>query len=406
MNVDASAGRKTEVRFTGMRGELFGTLLRGYLLMVPTIGVYRFWLVTQKRRFYWSNTEIDGDPLEYTGNAMQLLIGFLIALLVFVPVYAVFFFLSTQDADVALLGYGAIGVLLWFLMGYAIYRARDFRLSRTLWRGIRFDQTGNAWNYALRRFGWSILVVVTLGLAYPFMTANLWRYRYNNTWFGDRQFSFSGSWKLVARPYYLVWAFVTLPLIATIVVMALSGSYTMAGGVPVPTGPDVIFAILGTALVLWLGIYYYQGREVSRMFSTVRLGAATVATRVRGRSLLGQLVLMGLTLAAANIVYGIVAAVFAAILTGGSNSGDEAQQVTTIWGSSFWGVGVVIFGYLIVVATFSILSEIFLGYGYWMLVAKGSVISNVDSLQTVRGRPEDHSLAGEGLADALNVGAY
>ncbi|MCS6761459.1 MAG: DUF898 domain-containing protein [Candidatus Devosia symbiotica] len=63
-------------------------LLRAYVL--PTVGLYRFWLLIWKCRFYWANTEINGDSLEYTGNAMQLLVGFLMALAVFLPLYAIF----------------------------------------------------------------------------------------------------------------------------------------------------------------------------------------------------------------------------------------------------------------------------------------------------------------------------
>lgn len=76
-----------------------------------------------------------------------------------------------------LLGYGVIAAVVWFLMGYAIYRARHFRLSRTLWRGIRFDLKGHAIAYALRRFFWSIAMLFTLGLIYPWMGSSLWRDR-------------------------------------------------------------------------------------------------------------------------------------------------------------------------------------------------------------------------------------
>ena len=39
-------------------------------------------------------------------------------------------------------------------------------------------------------------------------------------------------------------------------------------------------------------------------------------------------------------------------------------------------------------------------------MARGAVIANADSLGTVRATGEDLALVGEGLADALNVGAY
>ncbi len=71
--------------FVGTRWGLLGVLLPGYLWILMTLGIFRFWQVTAKRRYYWSNTSIDGDALEYSGTAMQLLVGFLIALAFFLP---------------------------------------------------------------------------------------------------------------------------------------------------------------------------------------------------------------------------------------------------------------------------------------------------------------------------------
>jgi uncharacterized membrane protein YjgN (DUF898 family) len=292
MSSDDGQGRLAPAQFTGTRADLFGLLFRGYLLMIPTLGIYRFWVTTWKRRFYWQNTVIDGDPLEYTGHAMQLLIGFLFALAFFLPIYIAFFYLSTQSPEIAVAGYGAVSAALWFLSGYAIYRARDFRLSRTLWRGIRFDQKGNAWGYALRRFGWSILMVPTLGLIYPFMAGNLWKYRYTHTWYGDRQFQWNGSWKTIAGPYYRLYFGVAALAIAAIVIGA-SGSLVNVDGVYLPDWPTWVLGF-GAALVLWLGIYYFRSREATRMFSQIRIGAAAVSVKVRARSLFGQFILYSL----------------------------------------------------------------------------------------------------------------
>src|SRR3569623_3723231 len=146
------AAREGRVEFTGSRHELFLILIRCYAMMIPTIGLYRFWQATWKRRFYWQNTVIDGEPLEYTGTATQLLLGFFFALAFFLPIYVALFVLSMQESSLVVIGYVVVAAIVWFLMGYAIYRARDFRLSRTLWRGIRFDLRGRALAYGLRRF--------------------------------------------------------------------------------------------------------------------------------------------------------------------------------------------------------------------------------------------------------------
>ena len=138
------------VRFIGDAGAYWRLLIRGACLLALTLGIYRFWLATDIRRFLWANTEIAGESLEYTGTAIELLLGFLIAIAILVPLNIAFF--------VAALSAGAIGELITaagvsrccaFLGQYAVYRARRYRLTRTVYRGVRFHQTGSAWRYAV-----------------------------------------------------------------------------------------------------------------------------------------------------------------------------------------------------------------------------------------------------------------
>jgi uncharacterized membrane protein YjgN (DUF898 family) len=396
--------RPVQVVFTGTRREMAGILLRGYALMLPTIGLYRFWVTSWKRRFYWANTEIDGDPLDYTGHALQLLIGFMLALIVFVPIYAVFFYLSTQSGEVAVTGYGIVAVVLWFLTGYAGYRARDFRLSRTLWRGIRLDQAGSAFGYAFRRFGWTILMLLTLGIVYPWMSSNLWRYRWNNTWYGDRQFSFTGRARALLGPYYLAYGIV--------VVVGSVGVLTSAGmGAFTPGGPSNALSVvpgLLAALICGAFILIYQSREMTRFWSSVHLGGANLAVTVRARSLIGQYLLFGLALLGIYIVLAIGGVVVLFVLANDAFAGGEfdmALFMSHLQGSAGVLIAVVV-GYLLILAAFSFMHELFIGLGFWKLVARNATIGNVASLRSVRARGEDKTLAGEGLADALNVGAY
>ena len=390
----APAEPPATVGFDGARGTLFGRILHGYLLMLPTLGLYRFWLTTTKRRFYWSHTSIDGDALEYTGNARQLLVGFLFAIVVFLPIYLALLYFSTQIGPVAIFGYLGAALVLWFLAGYAIYRGRDFRLSRTLWRGIRLDQKGSALAYALRRFLWSILVVVTLGLAYPFMVASLWRYRYRHTWYGDRQLDFVGSWKTVAGPYYRAWF--TIVLLVALVALAQAVNPGLS-----------IAALLLLFVAAPIAFCYWRAREASRMFSAVRLGSAALEVSVGARALAGQFLLYLLALAGAYILLGF--AIYAAWLVffaGGAATPFFGLDPRLVLQSGWGGAAQVVGGYLAVFATFTLMGEVVLDFGYWQLVARGARIGNPAELRTARAAAEDPSLLGEGLADALNVGSF
>ncbi|MEO6014070.1 MAG: DUF898 family protein [Devosia sp.] len=396
------------VVFTGSRHEMLGIILRGYLLMLPTIGLYRFWQATWKRRFYWQNTVIDGEPLEYTGTASQLLLGFFFALAFFLPIYIAFFVLSMQDVDYLLLGYVAIAAIVWFLMGYAIYRARDFRLSRTLWRGIRFDLRGFALAYALRRFLWSLAMLATLGLIYPWMASSLWRYRWRNTWYGDRKFDVAGTWRAFAAPYYGAYFINLLTIGSTLIWIVSAKDFVRvgAGAVPGPIG----LALSAACLVIFgFTMALYRARSASRMLSTVSMGDAKLSVRIGTGALFWQfvfyviaVVLLLAVLAAAALIG--LASAFAAAAANGQEP--DAAAMFAFLQSGTLNVVMLIVVYLVVLGTLGLLAEVILALGWWKLIATSTTIINPDSVQAAKSSPEDRALIGQGLADALNVGAY
>src|ERR1041384_3877423 len=119
------------VVFNGVEDAFWRLLTRGAVLLLVTLGIYRFWLQTDVRRFLWNNTEIAGNHLEYIGTARELLIGFLIAIAFLVPLYAIFYLGALAAGWIGQLA-SVLAVLALGLLGqFAVYRARRYRLSRT-----------------------------------------------------------------------------------------------------------------------------------------------------------------------------------------------------------------------------------------------------------------------------------
>jgi hypothetical protein len=142
------------------------------------------------------------------------------------------------------------------------------------------------------------------------------------------------------------------------------------------------------------------------MLSTVKIGEAAVTVRVRTRTLVWQHLLYGLAVLAALIVAGVLAATVFAGLATGRSGGFDPQSITRILQAG-WTTIILIFAlYLLAIAALGLLGEVILGFGYWRAVARGASVSNAWTLKSVRGSGEDRALAGEGLADALNVGSY
>src|SRR5215831_8034928 len=196
------------LRFVGHRGDYWRLMIRGGVLQVITLGIYRFWLFTDMRRFLWAGTEVEGEPLEYTGTAVELLIGFLIAIGILVPIYAMFYVASLELGILSRLSGVVAFVVLAGFGQYAVYRARRYRLTRTVFRGLRFHQGGSAARYAVRAMLWWIPIAMTLGLASPWATANLEHYKMRNTFYGNLGGGFAGCGGRLFWRVIVIWLLV------------------------------------------------------------------------------------------------------------------------------------------------------------------------------------------------------
>ena len=126
-------------------------------------------------------------------------------------------------------------------------------------------------------------------------------------------------------------------------------------------------------------------------------------------ALFGQFViylfaLIGLLIVLALAALIAIGSIYAAAAAGGQTPDTEA--VVSMFGSGTANVLVLIIIYLIVLGAFGMLAELILGLGWWKLLARGATIEKPESLTTVAATAEDRALVGQGLADALNVGAY
>lgn len=195
--------------YDGKSGQLFKMGLMVTLLTALTGGIYAFWGKTRIRHYLWGHLTLLGDRISYTGTGRELFLGFLIVLAVLAPVALVFGgveYLLAGSSVILQVAFGAAQYVFYtFLIGFAIYRSRRYRLSRTLWRGIRFGQTGSATNYAIRVTMWSLAIILTLGLIIPVYSIRLTQFEISNTWLGNRHFTFHGKARDLYKTWILCW---------------------------------------------------------------------------------------------------------------------------------------------------------------------------------------------------------
>src|SRR6185369_14167236 len=88
----APAGDRA-IRFTGSWREYFPIAATNALLIICTLGIYRFWASARQRRYLWSRTHFIDDQLEWTGTGKEMFLGFLIVIAVLAPFFLFFQFL-------------------------------------------------------------------------------------------------------------------------------------------------------------------------------------------------------------------------------------------------------------------------------------------------------------------------
>jgi len=177
------------------RGGLFGLLVKNAFLSFITIGIYRFWVRAALRRYWWGSIVIAGDALEYTGTGLELFIGFLIFLAIMLPfgvLYGLTGLMMASNPIAAGLGRLVEALIFFVLIQFVTFRARRYRLSRTLWRGVRASQGGTGGAYLWLAIKWTLLSMITLGIAVPWARMATTRYLTDRTALGDLEARFDG----------------------------------------------------------------------------------------------------------------------------------------------------------------------------------------------------------------------
>jgi len=403
------------IKFLGAEAAYWRLRVRGAGLLMLTLGIYRFWFATDVRRYLWSNTEIGGETLEYTGLATELLGGFLLAIAIVVPLYTTVAS-AVLALDTAAKAIAGIGFVLLVLLGqFALYRARRYRLTRTVFRGVRFDQHGSAWRYAPYALLWWALVLATLGLAYPWAQAALQRFKMRHTSYGDLPGWFAGSGSELFLYGLPIWLLVVGPIVIAVVALgrmvdwnALNAMMAQGGTKPLAmlvgnTGVDVfvvVTATVGTSVAMALTLYPMFAAIMMRWWiSGLRFGAVTVRSQLSVAQV--YRIYLRFLLFVVPFVLAVTAIGAASVFLGGLLIGSHHDSML----AEFLLGAITLAIYVVIVLGASTIYQVAVTFAMWRLAAQSAELSGTDALDGVRASGVPDSALGEGLVDALGVGS-
>ena len=349
--------------FDGTWKEYAPIAFTNLLLTIVTLGIYRFWATTRSRRYLWSRTRFIDDRLEWTGTGKELFFGFLMVLLILgLP----FLFLQFGVQALAMRGMGGMAailgvaafVVIFYFGGVARFRALRYRLGRTYWHGIRGGSNDNGFGYGVSYMWKNLVGMMALYLLVPWAMISLWNERWNKMSFGPHLFESDAKVAPVFKRFLLFYLAPFLILIMMFFVAGAVGGFF--GGIGVRTSYSPAIAVL-VMVVAVIGIYVLLGLIALAYYSAFL------------REGIGSLRLAGLKF--------------------------DFEANTDDWLKLFFG------DVLLVVCTLGI-GLIFLQYRHWkFFITHMEAYGEID-LDELTQSTTTLSKHGEGLLDALDVGAF
>jgi uncharacterized membrane protein YjgN (DUF898 family) len=393
------AGPALAVEFSGTKGRLFGLAFRTGLLTVLTLGIYRFWMKTRLRRYLWSSVRPGGHPLEYTGEPLEKLLGFLIAVVALafyigvVNLVLMWGSLAWLNATFAAYAISFVGVLP--LVFFAQYRARRYLLARTRWRGIRFGLEPGAWAYALRAFWHWGLTIASLGFLWPRMTFHLEKFRTDRTWFGDRRLTQGGDWRMLYPPFK--------PFLYGVI-----GTGLISLAARVYDNEAILAGLFLTVPLILFGLVHYRVQAFRLLTDHKSAGGIGFRALPRtGRVLgiyAGGLALVYLVL----VVLLILAAVLAGIAAVGAlrDTADTIDILRRVEALPRWlAVAGAVAAYFAAFLVWGTLRQVLITLPILRHYAETLTLTGALDIPAVRQRDADAATEAGGFAEALDVGA-
>jgi uncharacterized membrane protein YjgN (DUF898 family) len=257
--------------FTGNWREFLPIAITNLLLTLVTLGFYRFWAKARERRYLWSRTRFIDDYLEWTGTGTEMFIGFILAFLLLgvigLLVLGLFVLLSNIGLEwlAVLLALGAYPAS-FYVIGLARFRALRYRLSRTLWHGIRGGSDDQGFRYAWTSTWMTLVAAITFFLL-PWSMITLWNERWNAMTFGPHRFSaYGAAGPLLVRLLLSIGLAILLMVLVGVLAVPFFGFFENQGdgtsigaGILIALLPLVLLIIFAVIPVFFYAAFFREG---------------------------------------------------------------------------------------------------------------------------------------------------
>lgn len=274
--------RFTKLEFSGTAMDLFGIKIVNIMLIAVTIGIWIPWARVRNRRFFYNNTRVLDDGLDYLATGFDLFKGWVVVTVILVSFYAL------PMLGIPFLQEG-LSVVLLLVYPWALNKSLRFNARNLAWRDVRFDfhgsYLGSLWNFFL----FPVIGILTFGLLLPMASRSMRDYIASRYSFGTAGFfsesslgAYYGAGLKTVLLFLTLFVLLMIPLISTAAGAIIDGvSYAGDGDGPL----NFVLAVLSILMV-----------QIHPLAFPIALGLIFMATGAYYRALTRNIMLGGLRL--------------------------------------------------------------------------------------------------------------
>jgi uncharacterized membrane protein YjgN (DUF898 family) len=146
------------LRFQGSASEYFRIWIVNLCLTLLTLGIFSAWAKVRKKRYFYSNTTLDGTPFQYLGQPIPILKGRVVAAAAFLLYYA------SSHFFISLLPYVfVIGIA---LAPWVIVRSAAFNARYSAYRNMTFHFDGQYFDAVKAIYLWGLIPAFAIGVGF------------------------------------------------------------------------------------------------------------------------------------------------------------------------------------------------------------------------------------------------
>ena len=243
--------------FTGKTADYFRIWAVSLCLSLLTLGVYSAWGKVRKRRYLYAHTRLDGSGFDYHATPVAILKGRVIALLLFGGLaFSGHFFFWLQIAFI---------VILVLLTPWIVVASSRFNARNSTFRNVAFAFDGTMREAAIILLAFGAIVIVTLGLAYPWFRMRRARFIVERHRFGATPFMSD----IAVGGFIVAYLMGALMMIGATVLytLAMGAAFALAAAVgdAKPSSAALAFVPVIGIYAVYLAVFAYVRARVGNL---------------------------------------------------------------------------------------------------------------------------------------------